>query len=450
MRIKDKFRGERGLRVVKGMSVSKIANQNSDPTMSRDSFRKALVISLGGAPAPIVVSLNQQKPDYICFFVSEKSLDSIQKDVLPLLNFKYLHHDWIVTPSAENLSQCYRVVREKLPPILEKWNVHPEEVTVDYTGGTKTMSAALVLATIENSCSYTYVGGLERTKQGLGIVVNGKERMLHLDNPWEELAVKERKEASLLFNKARYTAAAEVFSRIARKVKHDRDFLLAMRDMAEGYELWDRFKHKKAKVKLYKVKGIISAYASGSGKSEIVSLSKRINDNLRFLEELLRQPGEANVLFCYDLIANARRRAFLENKYDDAVARLYRVIEAMAQFRLASRYKIRTSEVDICLIPGRLRIEYEKKYLDERTGKLKLSLYASYNLLKELGDDLGKRFFDVYDSGLRSVLKLRNDSILAHGFTSVKQSTYEKMYGHVLSFADIKENKLPEFPMIML
>ena len=37
-------------------------------------------------------------------------------------------------------------------------------------------------------------------------------------NPWDELAVAERKEACILFNKARYSAAAEIFARTSAKV----------------------------------------------------------------------------------------------------------------------------------------------------------------------------------------------------------------------------------------
>ncbi|GAF87305.1 unnamed protein product, partial [marine sediment metagenome] len=108
---------------------------------------KAMIISLGGTPAPITFSLNHQKPEYICFFVSEETRVTIDKDILPNLDFKPRHHDWIVTPSAENLSVCYRAVSRELPQILKKWKVDPKDLVVDYTGGTKTMSVSLALST---------------------------------------------------------------------------------------------------------------------------------------------------------------------------------------------------------------------------------------------------------------------------------------------------------------
>ena len=57
---------------------------------------KAIIISLGGTPAPLVFSLNHQKPEYICFFVYGETRDTIDKDILPSLDFKPRHHDWIV------------------------------------------------------------------------------------------------------------------------------------------------------------------------------------------------------------------------------------------------------------------------------------------------------------------------------------------------------------------
>jgi len=67
------------------------------------------------------------------------------------------------------------VLSTKLPEILKKWKVEPNHLVVDYTGGTKTMSVALALATIDNSSLYTYIGGAERTKEGVGVVINGKD-----------------------------------------------------------------------------------------------------------------------------------------------------------------------------------------------------------------------------------------------------------------------------------
>jgi len=51
----------------------------------------------------------------------------------------------------EELGPCYRALRAEIPGLLRKWRIEPGEVLVDYTCGTKTMSAALVLAGLEHA-----------------------------------------------------------------------------------------------------------------------------------------------------------------------------------------------------------------------------------------------------------------------------------------------------------
>jgi len=74
----------------------------------------------------------------------------------------------------------------KINGLASNWCPVPIFVA-DFTGGTKTMSVALALATVQAVGRYTYVGGTERTKDGPGMVVDGKERMLHQANPWDAL-----------------------------------------------------------------------------------------------------------------------------------------------------------------------------------------------------------------------------------------------------------------------
>ncbi|OQX91368.1 MAG: hypothetical protein B6D58_08485, partial [candidate division Zixibacteria bacterium 4484_95] len=53
------------------------------------------------------------------------------------------------------------------------------DIVIDLTGGTKQMSAALALAATEQGLKVSYVGGEERTKDGLGTVVSGTEKIYY-------------------------------------------------------------------------------------------------------------------------------------------------------------------------------------------------------------------------------------------------------------------------------
>jgi CRISPR-associated protein (TIGR02710 family) len=406
---------------------------------------RAMIVSVGGTSAPVIHSLNHSKPEFVCFFVSRESKKMLEQEILPNLLFKPIFSDLIITQNAELLTDCYSILKNNLPNILEKWEVVPSEVCVDYTGGTKTMSVALALATIDNSCCYSYVGGDERSKGGVGVVVNGKEKMRFLENPWDEIAYSAQKEASILFNKARYASAAEVFEKCLDRIgKEKKPFFKALVEMVRGYELWDCFKHKDARVKLYRCKDMISTYAFGSDKKESKALSKKVEENLNFLDRLQESPK----FYFLDLLANAKRRANLEKKFDDAVARLYRAIEVLAQAELKEEFGINTSDVKAEKTPEKVREEFMIKYKDKKDQKIKIPLFASYQLLYELKSSLAGEFFKYYEVEIRPLLNIRNQSILAHGFNAVNEDSFQKLFRSVVKFSGTKEEEIPEFPAL--
>lgn len=409
---------------------------------------RGMIVSVGGTPAPIIFSLNRAKPEYICFFVSKETKRMIEGEILPWLDYKPRHHDWIVTPNPEQLSDCYASINKKLPELIEKWEIDPEDICVDYTGGTKTMSVALALATIDKSSCYSYVGGDERSKGGVGIVANGKECMYFLNNPWNEIAVAERKEISILFNKARYASAVEVTERCLLVVsKEQRPFFEALQEMITGYDLWDNFRHKEAQIHLFRSRDVLTAL--GSEKIVLRKISDSIGKNLEFLENLING-NKPSIHYFYDLLANAKRRGDLEKKYDDAVARLYRAMEALAQIDLKEGYGIEASNVKEIDIPETLKEEFVRKYRDEADSRIKMPLYASFQLLNEKGSDVAKNFFRLYDTEIRAVLDVRNKSILAHGFNSVTEETCRKLHDSIMRFSKTKEDDLPKFPVLSL
>ncbi len=409
---------------------------------------KAMIVSVGGTSAPIIFSLNRSKPEYICFFISKQTKKMLEEEIIPNLDFEPRHYDWIVTSNAESLSDCYSELSKQFQALLEKWEVDPKDVCVDFTGGTKTMSVALALATVDESCCYSYVGGDERSKGGVGVVVNGKEKMWFVENPWDQIALTEKKEASILFNKARYASAADILEKcIARVSGEQKPFFKALREMVRGYDLWDRFRHKEAKDRLYKSYDVLSAFSHGSEKKEVKDLVKRLYENIEFLEKLLSS-DRPSTLYFHDLLANARRRSELEKKFDDAVARLYRAIEVLSQAELKKVYGIETSNVEANAIPWTLREEYLSRYKDKRYSKIKIPLFASYQLLKELGNELGKEFFNLYDKEIRSLLDIRNSSILAHGFNPVDEKTFLKLFDSIMKCSGTEEENIPKFPIL--
>jgi CRISPR-associated protein (TIGR02710 family) len=410
---------------------------------------KAMLLSVGGSPAPVIASLNAQQPEYVCFFVSAASRAAIESEILPALAYRPRHHDWIETPSAEDLLVCYGVLRDELPRLAEKWQVPLSEWTADYTGGTKTMSVAVGLATIQAVARYSYVGGSERTKDGLGVVVDGKERILRLANPWDVLAVAARQRASLLFSRGRYEAAAEEYEAVAGEVSSSaRGVYQALALLCRGYADWDRFAHASAQESMRNALKVIEPYAAGLDDPAWTALVNTATEHENLLIGMRNKEGGG--LRVGDLIANARRRGELEARYDDAVARLYSALEMAARFALASRHGIRTSRALPAQVPETLREEFCRSHgkTDEKGDLyLKLPHYAAYRLLAELKDDLAARYF-AREKTVKAVLDQRNSSVLAHGDRPVGEKVYRQLFPLVSEIIGVDEEGLPEFPQL--
>jgi CRISPR-associated protein (TIGR02710 family) len=173
-----------------------------------------------------------------------------------------------------------------------------------------------------------------------------------------------------------------------------------------------------------------------------------VEAHLEFLNRLTSSEGrdEAYIL---DLIANADRRADIEGKYEDGVARLYSCLERGAKFRLQRQYRVCTDDVESDQLPEALRSEIEQKYGDPREGKIRLPLFAAYRLLDAFGDELGHRFMARQEEILK-LLSLRNLSPLGHGENPVGQEGYGRFRVLLVELLRIDEGALPKFATLPL
>ena len=167
---------------------------------------QAMIVSLGGSPEPLIKTLSEQRPQLVCFLASQESVDlvgtikeAVTRGGVNFRDYKVLVED------INDLAHCYQkalacadwIARQSVPAV---------DVIVDYTGGTKTMTAALVLATVSRGFRFSYVGGTRRTKGGLGVVESGSEEIRLGPNPWELFAVQERQRLAQYFNSYQFAA----------------------------------------------------------------------------------------------------------------------------------------------------------------------------------------------------------------------------------------------------
>lgn len=389
-----------------------------------------LLCTVGGSHAPILTALRETQADYVCFFCTGDdpvngapgSRSQIEGEGRPVVRRR-------PDGSVENLpniptqaglidgsfevrevpaDDLDRAVCTMLDAIADLGQKFPDAaMTADYTGGTKTMTAALVIAALETErVALRLVTGPRRD---LVTVRDGSQSSFEVRVEGIRLR---RSMAPLLgaWRRFAYGEAADGLAALPTPKAPDlREELDIARDLSRAFDAWDRFDHA-------------AALAACDPHRERLSLT--MAGSLAFLDTLASSGAAAGEpARLWDLWLNALRRG-TQRRYDDAVARLYRLIEWTAQWVLAGK-GIDTSDLrPEQLAPGMVLVT-------GRDGKHQVGLYAAWELvLHHVGGPAGA--FALRERGrvLEHTL-VRNGSILAHGGTPVNQRAWEAFSGWV-------------------
>lgn len=405
--------------------------------MNADNLHVLLISSVGGTPEPVAVAIRHWRPARIMFLCSEQTRASIAAALVAAAGAG--SHaiptgctDQTLLRDPQDLPQTLRDLRA-LDQYVQSWQQRGDDyaVVVDFTGGTKVMSAALALVARCWRCTFAYVGGQERTKSGVGVVETGAERVVHSANPWDALGYQAVEDAVAVFNHGGYAAAAALLdgaTKRADKPEVKRE-LSTLKAVIDAYAAWDRFDHEEAGRRFddaLKNRNDLAAIFP----HEAPSLIARLERDRNCIEQLAGQ-NEPTPAWVEDLLRNARRRA-AERRFDDAVARLYRACEALAQVRLREHHQIAdTKAVSLQSLPETLRGKWAGR---ARGGSVMLGLKDAYALLTALGDELGRRFEELeLGHDQKSPLVARNQSILAHGFEPVGESVFNQLHAKLRS-----------------
>lgn len=404
---------------------------------------KAMIISVGGTPEPIIKSIAEYLPEFVSFFASQDTCDKVSEIKKGLQEAKHtIKNEITLADDVNDLYHCFGKAEEAVKRVLSK-GYRSDEVVVDYTGGTKNMSVALSLSAITHGFCFSYVGGTERTKGGVGIVIDGKEKVCKSVNPWDFLAIDDRKKISFLFNTNQFKAAKELADEALERSTKYKTVFKKLGFLIDGYYNWDLFRHGDAKGKFERARIEELLETDDERVRLFAKATLQLKPQLELLSQQQRQPDR---LFILDIFSNAERR-FDEGKTDDAIVRLYRVVEMLAQERLLNKHGIDTGNVSEGKIPQHLKDEFISKYKDKKDGKIKTPQNAAFGLLDALGDDLGKEFNKRIDQ-FRKIQSQRNNSYLVHGFACADENTYLKFKEFILDLNIFKAQDLIVFPRL--
>lgn len=358
----------------------------------------------------LVKAILHYKADVNILFGSQLSKNTVKfvEEIYQKKAKSKLNYEFVTLQDVDRFEECFQKIRQ----VINEYSDY--EVIIDYTSGTKTMTMSAAIASVLYHKDLTLVSG-ERGDNGLVAIHTEEIKTQSLYSAYDELLMDKLRDA---FNNYRYDTALEFLDEMVSVEKRK-----SYQNLIQAYNYWDKFNHTTAFELIKSVDIFIEP------------------TNKEFLGKLINSRDSKEYYLLADLLNNSHRR-FVEGKYDDALARLYRAVEFISQTRLKMDYDIDTSDVDLELVPDFARKQYSKR---EKNGKLAIGLREGYKLLRQLGDNIGSSFFQ--DKRFIDLLNKRNRTILAHGFEPVTNENLdelEELKDKVIYFASLLYPEIEE------
>lgn len=385
-----------------------------------------LVCTVGGSPGPIRSAIRHLEPEILRFLVTFdhpeasppwKGSASEARTLAAELDLGPEGTRWeLVEVVPDDVDRIYNTARSILRALREQYA--KAKIVVDFTGGTKAMSAGLLNAALDDP--EIEVQLMAGRRDDTNKTVPGSERPVRLR--FDGLAARRAlNQADALWSIHAYAAAARILEVALRALvqageAHAELVMTVERAWraSQCFAAWDRLDYAGAKL----------AYESGALR-RIPALA-RFDHPLRKLADRERRLP----LLLLDLWHNACRCAVRE-EYDDAVARCYRLVEATAQFLLRDRFKIDTSDLRLDRVLERIPAKERDAWTKRKMAGL-LDAWRLFLWLAPADDPIKSRLeVDAVDGKpmgqLDEWIKARNYSLFAHGFEPVGRDGWEQV-----------------------
>lgn len=410
---------------------------------------KILLVTVGGSYQPIITAVRELQPERIIFICSDGSKGSksqvigsgkpceVRKgteviDNLPNIPTQLelgdrfqVNRDLILIQNPDEFSEAYQKASASIQSIQKEFP--NAQIMADYTGGTKSMSVGLAMAALDYQVTL-YVTTAHRTN------IIKVERGESTGQATVAPVVAQRTIEQFLpvfLQQYNYPAASAQLKRLQSSIpipSEIRPQIHTLDACCLGLDAWDRFEHQEAL-------GFLESQMKYPEIRELTIFLKRVINSRGQIEPKFDSSNGTEghgYEIVQDLLMNAERRAAQE-RYDDAVGRLYRALELLAQIRLLKTYGITTGDVDIQQLPENLQNEYEEKRSPVK-GKIQLALRNNYELLSKLPDDPIGKLYDESAKKIIDALEVRNNSLFAHGFKPITDKDYQKVKEVFVSF----------------
>lgn len=378
-------------------------------------------------------TITKINPNHVVFFASNKSKNTIKyiEELFKLDDDEFIQdEDYHIVPmeAIDDFNSCFESFEYELWKYDYIDQTNNYQIIMDYTSGTKTMSAAMACCGMFYLKDLISVGGDRST----GEVSSGTEiiNYQNLYKIYDKFALMRIRHN---FNSNRFMPCIDILNYIIDINIHKESLL----NLCNAYYSWEMMNFEDAYNYLKEI---------DTKQIEFIEIKDQVKKNLNALGNIVHSKS-ANLKNCYilaSLINNSMRRAE-GYKYDDAIARLYRSFELIAQIKL-TKYNIKSSDVDISVL---LENNVSEEFIEElkksrEDGKIRIGLAKDFLLLNELGDDLGKYYVEN-ESKIKNLTIKRNNSILAHGLESQTKEDFDKFLELIISIARKLDKDMNKF-----
>lgn len=357
-------------------------------------------------------------PEGVVFIASQVS-HTVVAELLNQYHAEFRHHT-ILLANPESLQESYQQALTALRVAL-RWDA--QVITADITGGTKPMVAGATLALSGRGVTFSYVGGTTRDEHGR--VRSGHENIRLLEDPSVRFHLREWSAFQQAWNACRFADARLQLEHIlARPLSYsETHFFQHLQGIVQALEHWDAFGHREAHELLtaHLDPALLIAEAWRHGSK--VRVLKQLQQERQRLRHLLESAGLPSRWLLEDLLANAERRAAAQ-RYDDALARLYRAVELTAEVDIYVRHGLRLKQPEDFASLSESLQQQARGVLG-----LKETLDLAFNVDLFFGKQgtLAQQLAGEYPGVLKPLLQKRHQSILAHGLVPVAADTYQAL-----------------------
>lgn len=425
---------------------------------------ECFIASVGTSYEPIVLNVKLFSPEKILFLYTEQTECTLNK----IVKYCELEADRYEKRKVgeTNPLDIYKEIKR----YYLEWG-KPEKLYIDFTGGTKAMSAAAAMAGAVIDIQLVYVGSNDYLAD-FRKPNPGSETLFYIQNPLAVFGDLEIEKAFVLFEKHNYAGAQEKLAELKESIPDPdiRQQLNFAYLLAKVYEAWDALDFVPAYENLVLLNRQLRRDRGTHQEFLMMDFCghlERQQEILSYLKDipaLVKEKKSMHILktksvigaLMFTMCQNGMIRKQQE-KYDMATLLFYRLLEMIEQRRLA-QYNLFVSKMEYREIKYNMKNtpEFDGLSMDEQYHLLKqkvmdikmkvfgkgngylpeqVSLLEGFILLYALGDPI------VSDKGgnginqlkrIRAMVFLRNNSIFAHGLGPVGIRDFERFQQFVM------------------